>query len=585
MADPSLELAAIGLARWLENSRAFCGALPLVPAGGFALCAMLLLRGLLSIAEGLGLTELFFPYGESLSLGQELLLATGCLDVLACLAGVAGLGGRSVQLVKVMAFWLLARVGLGLALAVLYFFEEDLGRGGGTHMMALRLAVAATLLAVDLELLWTGARLVLATMLNWLLAPSLLYLICKAQGIALARRDTYCAKRHLLAALLADHETSRMLEVAHADVELMRTELVLPCDSEEELQSRGFLDAVQLGDDLEGLFHTALHLQVQAGDATLRVDHVLEALCRSDEIRLRPRGPREGRLELSTHACYRVDGHGISEQARAIRTNLTAVQALQSKPPEESTPMLLGPLRLPLEEAVLVYAMARFFVAVLSLASLAAGYGNFVQLVSGHKVTARASRFVEVLQCMWSLGFNGAGILAILRHRRTRKAVQAAALECGGSNTDTLHQAFDRVRTLPDAQAWLNAFRISAGGMALLLAWGPAELLMDFPIVGLALFRADVCRAYSAGLARVGSSHIIPLVAQVPLHCTHHDVGVLAAAGVFFLLKLYMCWAVLSLWHQYAFGWTTTDLRGAAYLILNPFQPAFGFGERQKLLP
>lgn len=28
------------------------------------------------------------------------------------------------------------------------------------------------------------------------------------------------------------------------------------------------------------------------------------------------------------------------------------------------------------------------------------------------------------------------------------------------------------------------------------------------------------------------------------------------------LLKAYMCWAALALWHVYAHGWTTTDLRG-----------------------
>merc|ERR1719231_256233 len=56
-----------------------------------------------------------------------------------------------------------------------------------------------------------------------------------------------------------------------------------------------------------------------------------------------------------------------------------------------------------------------------------------------------------------------------------------------------------------------------------------------------------------------------------PMHCTREDIFLVIALIAWMVLKLYMCWCQLALWHEYSYGWTTTELRGYSYL--DPFMP------------
>merc|ERR1719240_336194 len=53
------------------------------------------------------------------------------------------------------------------------------------------------------------------------------------------------------------------------------------------------------------------------------------------------------------------------------------------------------------------------------------------------------------------------------------------------------------------------------------------------------------------------------------MHCSAKDYHLLGWGLGLVLLDLYMMWCFVSLWHEYAFGWTTTDPRFAMYL--DPF--------------
>jgi len=587
MEPPTMQLAAIGMARWLENARGFWGFVPLVPSGGFILCMALILRGFFSFFEAFGLDGLGLYFGTDGAIKywnrtQDVVVCLAAADVFFGLVGFAGFGGKNVHLVKYMSMWLLARLALQIVAVVLYCVDHELGRG---WLLAERVVVAACLLVIDVDLVWTGVRLVLAAQLRWTLAPSMLHIVCAAQGVAIARGDTTCEKRHLLAVLVANYEFRRMLELARVDVNRMSSELTLRCDAEGERQPNTFLDSVPCGADLDALLHTAMHVQSQCGDELLRVDHLLFALCAPGEICVKPSAVGTGSLIVEGMIRYEVDGKAMSEQLATIRGHFQAAKALANPNPQQVAPTIFGPLELPLEETVLVYCIFRALSALISVVGMLIGSGTLLEAVVGKNVTAHESQTLEWLEGLWCISFNIVGIRAIGGHRRARKEVQAVSMKLGATGGEELDKAFDIVRDKPGAAEWLSTFRLGATGLAFLLLWGPFELFMDLPIMGLSMVNADVCHVYSHGIARVSSARIVPLSMQVPLHCTMVDLVALATAVCYCAFRAYMCWSVLALWHGYAFGWTTTDFRGAAYLIMNPFQPAFGFGEREKLVP
>lgn len=167
--------------------------------------------------------------------------------------------------------------------------------------------------------------------------------------------------------------------------------------------------------------------------------------------------------------------------------------------------------------------------------------------------------------------FNVLGVVAIRTHRSTREQVREAACRVGAREDAELGAAFDLIREDPLTNQWRASLRRSAAWLAALLIWGPAELLLDVPIFGMLLVQGNVCGSYAHGVLRVSSARIVPSGFQVPMHCGVTDTAVLILLAAYFLVKIYMCWAVLALWHQYAYGWTTTDFRGAGYL--DPFSP------------
>ncbi|CAK0887582.1 unnamed protein product [Prorocentrum cordatum] len=84
------------------------------------------------------------------------------------------------------------------------------------------------------------------------------------------------------------------------------------------------------------------------------------------------------------------------------------------------------------------------------------------------------------------------------------------------------------------------------------------------------LVHGNVCGGYVYGITSVTMMSGSPPRSAL-MHCRRSDYAALIAGPAWLALKLYMCWAVLALWHRYAFGWTTTDFRASGYL--EPFNP------------
>mmetsp|Transcript_10052 Transcript_10052/g.22193 ORF Transcript_10052/g.22193 Transcript_10052/m.22193 type:complete len:589 (+) Transcript_10052:181-1947(+) len=588
MADDDTRIACLANAAWLWEAKGFGYLLALVPTAGFATCALLMARGLLILLEGSNVTSCLATVPDG-SPFQAFTILSGVVDVLAAMVGIAGLAGKVVSLVKQMWAVLLFRLTFDMLLLGLLVLEETGHVPRTARPWALFLILSATL---TVEFAWTFARLALVAALQWTVSTGLAQLMINAGGLATMRHDDVCATRHLLVVILLDDTLRRMLDVAGAEVASMARRLMW--EPERQAYNIGmtnfgkvevtFKERRLLDDSLEKLLRRSLELQRLSGDQLLRAEHVLEALCESNTI-IVDLGANTGMT-----IGFPVKSEGMRLQVEAIRSSyqVASKQFTRFGPVRsyreggQVAPSLFGPLQLPLEETVLAYFLIRLVSAICFLVLFAI---NGRDVILKGFVTAPESAGMQLFLSLLAVLALTLGLYAIATHRSTRSAVQGAAVAQGASDADDLHKAFDLVRDWPIADTWLKTLRRSAAGLSVLLVWAPLELLLDLPVLGLALVESNVCGIYTAGIARISGGHFWASSGQVSLHCTSHDAWLVSSVIAYSILKLYMCWAILALWHIYAFGWTTTDIRGAAYMIFNPFQPALGFGESKPLIP
>jgi len=396
--------------------------------------------------------------------------------------------------------------------------------------------------------------------------------------VAMAQGEQACEKRHVVAAILMNDEMKEMLRCAQVDTRRMEVEIGVPFDMRLDPKPSSFLDVVPLGPDTEAVLRAGMQVQTQLADEVLSFDHFLSALCGDGEITVKP--GNSGALLLDNMLRYKVDTRSIKEQVRKLREQVDEVQA-ESAEGHSGVPKLFGCF--PLEEAIIIYAKVRIVFAVISFVFLLLGG-------KGGHADFYALRILEGIVCILCVAFNAFGLSAIGSHRHGRKDIfHAATSALARSGRDALEldlgKAFDVVREAQAAPVWVAQLKRGAYRLAWLLLWAFLELLLNIPILAVSLVEADVCKSYAHGISTFSSARLVPMRTQVQMHCTRADITALGSIGIVYGVQAYMCWAVLALWHEYAFGWTTTDLRGAAYLALHPFQEPLDLGERQPLAP
>jgi hypothetical protein len=258
-----------------------------------------------------------------------------------------------------------------------------------------------------------------------------------------------------------------------------------------------------------------------------------------------------------------------------IRDSTTWAKALEVKfshetQPDEASPgaTILGCL--PLEETVLVYIIVDMCISVVSLTTL-----FFLDRCIGALVGLRTypmMRQFETFIGVTNIIVSGLAIRGIFAHRWSRWNLKDQALHFNVPWKAELDEAYDAVRSQDQEEAdkLLKGLKLGANLTGVLLFWNVLRIFLNIPVWGMALMVGNVCGSYVHGIANVHTLGMWP--DHAPMRCTTADEELLLLTGFYFVVLVYFTWAMLALWHQYAFGWTTTDQRGLAYL--DPLNPA-----------
>jgi len=394
-----------------------------------------------------------------------------------------------------------------------------------------------------------------------------------AQRVAVHRRDPACELRHFLAAVLLDGGCRQLLVRTRADLRRMEEEMLSPEDWRIGDLDNRFADQLVLGMDAGNAFRAAARVQTRHADDRLSVEHFVLALCSGGRLSVHLGGD-QGRPEW---AHYDVD-------AAAVRQEIQVLRAEQQDRRGPVPAPIFGCL--PLEETVKVYTSARVVLSATSLLTILVWGKSVTAILMGLRRVVSETFVLTLVATTLSLILNYAGLAAIREHQDVRHDVRNASMQDGARPDAPLGAAFDLVREHPQAEVWSDKLKASATQLNGLVLWAWAELALDLPLIGMNLVQGNVCDSYRFGITAASRSTLVSegLHMPVPMQCDHSDVMLLTMVATFLAVKLYMCWAILALWHQYAFGWTTTETRGAPYLdplTVGSFWPALAGGAKR----
>jgi len=390
-----------------------------------------------------------------------------------------------------------------------------------------------------------------------------------SEKLAVQYGSTTCDKNHLIAALLMDNESRQLLEYGGVDVQRMDSELQTGSSflAGEKYGVEDLFDShdpLPYGPDATALLAEAAREQWKAYEYRLTADHLLLALTSGGSVVMSPKGKR---LQEVNGRVMSDEGEPIVfpvPQGRAMREFIEEAHREQSAEPGPPAAPVFGCL--PVEECVMVYVAVQSFFCLLSVGCVLF-LGRSLGVMAGLR-TVNEMRLIELFSSVLGLLLGVLALYHIFSHRQARVEIRQAAHSKGARWASELDEAWSAVRTNPKAPEWLDQMKAGATFLSLNLGWNIAQLFLDVPVFFGVLTFGDVCGSYTYGLMRASSTHLQSLS---PMHCTGNDLLVIGLLAGWVVLKLYMCWCQLALWHEYAYGWTTTELRGALYL--DPLAP------------
>eukprot|EP00927_Polykrikos_kofoidii_P049085 TRINITY_DN43216_c0_g1_i1.p1 TRINITY_DN43216_c0_g1~~TRINITY_DN43216_c0_g1_i1.p1 ORF type:complete len:644 (-),score=98.32 TRINITY_DN43216_c0_g1_i1:229-2076(-) len=548
--------------------------------GGFLTCAFLLLFGILQIrefrsigqGEGLLLQKAAVESNRFLVLlAWYVVIVLGFGNVVAAPVGFIGIVFRKTPPVMGVTVWLLSRVVLGAFVTINTVVYDTAGLGWAWTL----LVVATPWLVMDLFLAYFGIQLLLAIALS-MTSQGCISSVERARRVARECGAPACDRGHLVASLLQDPVSRRLLEVAGANVSQMegRMAFAIACAARSEEadsaapsrgQPRKFItDAMNLHNlpfafDLKATLCDAAMLQQNAGDELLTTDHILLAMCSGGQLSINaPAVPARG--VAAERLSYAVDAHVFRHRLRANRCPSKAGGPADV----DAGATVFGCL--PLEELVIVWGVVRcvgFLVAALFF--LASIVFEMITSMEFRFLGGSVERLLGALFAVVGAIVSWGAVQGIRGHRLARQCVEEAARDHGVGSGAGLGEAFEVVRGETEASRWSHRMKTGANVLWLLVMWSVLELVADVPVLGMAAFRANLCGSYINGqvaISRLGFWFSSP----VPMHCSHEEKFIIVGVILWQVMKLLLCRAVFLLWHEYMHGWTATDLRGGAYL-------------------
>jgi len=529
-----MQLTAVGLQR--ELRKASCCGLPLT-LGGLMICGVMIIRGMIEVCEGRGSCQVILARGPNpyWQLAHSLFSIEGWGDLIIGTIAVLATVVRLPLMLLLMPLWLAIRLVIGavLGLIVVTYDSSDIG-DGWAFILALGLTLA------DIYFLVISVQMLMLVTLRAHIAPSTIRVLSLAQQDAAYRKHRFCSRSHVLMGLLSDEESCALIAASGGDVAQMKSLI-----GQGSIPNQAMLtEWPSLGQDAELLVRDAAIMQYAAGDRLLTADHLILALFRHGAISLGARA--------TTHV---VD-------IRVIRRHIRLSGAARmAEMPKTWAPHVCG--LFPLEDMVELYLVVQTgFCFILLFRLITARKSLEIQFAGVKHV-----RELETLTFVMSLfGFllGMLGVMGIQGHWWARERVYEKATMMTGRQDLELDEAFDAVREEGEALHWLGALKRGAEFTGILLVWSIAELFLCLPFVAMFLIDGDLCGLYTHGVTQVAA--VRPWSSSLPMQCRFSDTVVTACVLAFLSLKLYMSWALFTLWHQYSKGWTTTDPRGLGYM-------------------
>lgn len=565
----SMQLAAIGLRGWING--AFCCCCIPLDIGGLLISVFLFLRGLLALLEVIGFNYIIFS-GENnywtnpfLWVAYVMMVIGGVGDVVAAMCGSFGVMHQQAIPTLVLGCWLLVHTVFGVLFLTIVSTLDTLDIGS---CMTLILGFFVLILP-DIFCFTHSLQALLDVTWKSTVNESMVAVLNKAERLAVRFGSTTIDKNHIVMALLTDTESRQLLQYGGVDVARIENDLksggsFLAGEKYGEERMFEFYDPLPLGADATPLIAEAAREQWGAFQSRLNADHLILALTSGGMIVLTPKGKDVqtvgGRVVSrdATPTMYPVpNAWGMRE---FIERDLREACNDPGPPPA----LVFGCL--PVEECVMVYIGLQVVVCLTSVITVVF-FGRSVAVWVGMR-TVNELRTVELLSSLIGLLTGGLALFGISGHRAARIDIRVAAHKAGARWAAELDEAWGRVRSFPDAPTWLNDLQRGATFLSLNFGWNAVQLFIDLPIIFGILTFGNACGGYSFGVTRVSELH---LQGQTRMHCTSEDVSLITFLIAWMVLKLYMCWCMLALWHEYAYGWTTTELRGRAYL--DPIAP------------
>lgn len=541
-----------------------CYCIPL-RLGGFLICFLLFLNGIGDILDAWGWWDyegsLYTSVNEKgnpfISMCTFLLVLRGLGDVVFSVAGAYGLARLLDLEVVALLAWLAVRFLMTLVMsAVAIGFDTP---QIGTFWVILLVLFHV---AVDVYFLFVVLELCLLVELQGSVAPSMGDLIGLGQQQAVRFGHRQCEKVHLLAALHEYRSTAGLLrnfggvDPGSFSGKLGQFLSTIPHDPR---ATRGSPADVTLGQSAIEVLTAAVHEQHGRDDHILAPEHLLLAACRGGVITI-DRGQADPNLS-ALFERVRVDLI-IAEMDR----QKAEAMPLRGPPP----PIVLGCL--PVEETVAVYAFLEVVLCIISLLCWLIIKDGITSLLG---FTRHGTPFLAILVCACGAGFGILGVLGIVKTRGAREHVLTAVKQRLGpaAASQPFGLAVESVRGSPEAASWLKELSQGAKLLDLYFGWSVARFFLCIPVFFMDLVLSNVCGAWIHGLANV-SVVVEGSLNLAPMHCTTWDWLAIIFTVFVLVLSMFMAWCTFILWHEYTYGWTTTEIRALPYLDPTPLPPA-----------
>jgi len=409
--------------------------------------------------------------------------------------------------------------------------------------------ICAQLLVIDIWIVFSLSKVWLMVFSWECFQRPVTLAIDSAQQIARDHAHGHCDAIHILAGLVTQPGVSEFLQKGGVDPDTFEKQVFdeLADLRGEEREPKQNLAPFTAG--AHNALNDALALQDEMEDRRLRTEHLILALWSSV--------PKQ-----NVCADNKLDKDDCFQELHRRRE--------EEKPPiQPQAPKVLGCL--PLEETVFVYVCLEALWCIISIICTL-----FFGVSAAWLIGLQTTHLMRVVECC--LSFVGLilgvwfGLRSIWRHRTARlRLQQASAKHVGNTHAWELdvREAASLLQGEPRTSDWLGMMRVSAARLSVYLIFDTIRMFVAVPLVLMALVVGNVCGSYVHGISNIarGSGFFSN---ENPIHCAKSDWELLFWLTVWGTLDVYIIWSILALWHEYAFGWTTTNMQNAIYI--DPFE-------------